>query len=39
MFGRELKLTYALAAVILAADVAFGAGAARAAQITLLNAS
>ena len=39
MFGRKLKLTYALAAVILAAGVAFGAGAARAAQITLLNVS
>ena len=39
MFGRKLKLTYALAAIILAAGVAFGAGAARAAQITLLNVS
>ena len=39
MFGRKLKLTYAFAAVILAAGVAFGAGAARAAQITLLNVS
>jgi sulfate/thiosulfate-binding protein len=39
MFGRKLKSTYALAAIILAAGVAFGAGAARAAQITLLNVS
>ena len=39
MFGRKLKLTYALAAIILAAGVAFGAGAARAAQITILNVS
>ena len=39
MFGRKLKLTYALAAIILAASVAFVAGAARAAQIPLLNVS
>ena len=39
MFGRKLKLTYALTAIILAAGVAIGAGAARAAQITLLNVS
>jgi len=39
MFGRKLKLTYALAAIMLAASVAFGAGAVRAAQITLLNVS
>src|SRR5271155_1797790 len=39
MFGRKLKLTYTLAPIILAAGVAFGAGAVRAAQITLLNVS
>jgi sulfate transport system substrate-binding protein len=39
MFGRKLKLAYALAAIMLAASVAFGAGAVRAAQITLLNVS
>jgi sulfate/thiosulfate transport system substrate-binding protein len=39
MFGRKLKMTYALAAIILAASVVFGAGAVRAAQITLLNVS
>ncbi len=39
MFGRKLKLTYALAANMLAAGVAFGAGAVRAAEITLLNVS
>jgi len=39
MFGRKLKLSYALVAIILVAGVSFGAGAARAAQIRLLNVS
>jgi sulfate/thiosulfate-binding protein len=39
MAGRELKFTHALAALILAASAVFGVGAARAAQITILNVS
>jgi len=39
MFGRRLKLAQALAALVVAASVAFGLGVARAAQITLLNVS
>src|SRR5208282_5469817 len=39
MFGRRLKLTHALAAIVVAASVALGVGAARAAQVTLLNVS
>jgi sulfate transport system substrate-binding protein len=39
MPGHKLKFTYTLAAIMLAASVAFGAGAVRAAQITLLNVS
>jgi sulfate/thiosulfate transport system substrate-binding protein len=39
MSGLRLKFTHALAAIILAASVILGVGAARAAQITLLNVS
>ena len=39
MFGRRLKLTYALAAVALAASVLLSVSAPHAAQITLLNVS
>ena len=39
MFGRGLKLTHALAAITLAASVVLSVGAARAAQVTLLNVS
>ncbi len=39
MFGRKLKLTHTLAAIAVAASVALGVRAARAAQITLLNVS
>jgi sulfate/thiosulfate transport system substrate-binding protein len=39
MFSRRLKLTHALAALVMAASVALGMGVARAAQVTLLNVS
>src|SRR5713226_472726 len=39
MFGRRLKLTLTLAAIAVAGSIALGVGAARAAQITLLNVS
>src|ERR1035437_3149998 len=39
MFGSRLKLTHTLVAVAMAASVALGVGAARGAQITLLNVS
>lgn len=39
MFRSKLKLTYTLAAIVMSASLAIGVGAARAAQITLLNVS
>ncbi len=39
MTSNRLKFTHALAAITLAASVAFGMGAARGAQITILNVS
>src|SRR5260370_22752307 len=39
MFRYRLKLTYTLAAIAIAACIVLGAGAPRAAQITLLNVS
>src|ERR1035441_7909496 len=39
MFGRRLKLTHTLAAIVVAASVALGIDNARAAQVTLLNVS
>ena len=39
MFGSRLKLTHTLAAIFVAASVALGVGAARGAQVTILNVS